>query len=488
MADNFDKFLPDWQIGTLTLAANSTGFTATNALLTFGSIQQGDFIISPDGRMLIIESITDDNNGVLSSPCPPEAAGTFQTRIRYQSDNSRYTGQTAALRRLMSGGNLFALAKLAGDAEKIVRFLGNGAFDLVDPSEFGIQDPNGSLAKLAALTLAARQILQTDENGALKAIDLTANKALVTNASKDVELVDLGTLGRALLALSNGTSSQYVRADGILQTLNASAVGLGNVNNTSDANKPVSTAQQTALNTKATLNSSPTFTGIVTRTAPSTEPGAWAFVASGNNQSVPAGEYSVAGKFVSRFTGVNAWSEFFFQDRVQNYSEAAIHLNGYGTSFYWFFRAGGTFHSPGSINAPSKNFEIDHTVDPDNYDLRHCATEAPEMLVEYRGIAKLTNGRVTVNVEDHYGVMTNTFKNLWADAHVHALQNQDGFARVRPSPVNGATFDIICEDETCSDNVAWLVMARRNDPYVRWNGCLSTGDDGRLIIEFEKPE
>ena len=40
-------------------------------------------------------------------------------------------------------------------------------------------------------------------------------------------------------------------------------VGLGNVDNTSDANKPVSTAGQTALDLKANLNS-PTFTGTVT--------------------------------------------------------------------------------------------------------------------------------------------------------------------------------------------------------------------------------
>jgi hypothetical protein len=40
-------------------------------------------------------------------------------------------------------------------------------------------------------------------------------------------------------------------------------VGLGNVDNTSDANKPVSTAQQTALDLKANL-ASPTFTGTVT--------------------------------------------------------------------------------------------------------------------------------------------------------------------------------------------------------------------------------
>lgn len=45
-------------------------------------------------------------------------------------------------------------------------------------------------------------------------------------------------------------------------TLTAADVGLANANNTSDANKPVSTAQQTALNLKADL-ASPTFTGTV---------------------------------------------------------------------------------------------------------------------------------------------------------------------------------------------------------------------------------
>ena len=45
-------------------------------------------------------------------------------------------------------------------------------------------------------------------------------------------------------------------------SVTASDVGLGNVTNTSDANKPVSTAQQTALDLKANI-ASPTFTGTV---------------------------------------------------------------------------------------------------------------------------------------------------------------------------------------------------------------------------------
>lgn len=50
--------------------------------------------------------------------------------------------------------------------------------------------------------------------------------------------------------ITAGSTSQYWRGDKSWQTLNKSAVGLGNVDNTSDANKPVSTAQQTALDNK----------------------------------------------------------------------------------------------------------------------------------------------------------------------------------------------------------------------------------------------
>ena len=50
--------------------------------------------------------------------------------------------------------------------------------------------------------------------------------------------------------ITAGTTGQYYRGDKSFQTLDKAAVGLSNVDNTSDANKPVSTATQTALDTK----------------------------------------------------------------------------------------------------------------------------------------------------------------------------------------------------------------------------------------------
>jgi hypothetical protein len=46
------------------------------------------------------------------------------------------------------------------------------------------------------------------------------------------------------------TSADYYRGDKTFATLDKAAVGLSNVDNTSDANKPVSTATQTALDAK----------------------------------------------------------------------------------------------------------------------------------------------------------------------------------------------------------------------------------------------
>ena len=75
------------------------------------------------------------------------------------------------------------------------------------------------------------------------------------------------------MVLFSGTSGKLIKGNNavvtaaglaLLDDVNAAAqratLGLGNVDNTSDINKPISTATQTALNLKATIDS-PTFTG-----------------------------------------------------------------------------------------------------------------------------------------------------------------------------------------------------------------------------------
>lgn len=71
--------------------------------------------------------------------------------------------------------------------------------------------------------------------------------------------------GIPFLDLDSATQAALKKAETALQTVTKSSVGLGNVDNTSDINKPVSTAQQVALDKKANL-ASPSLTG--TPTAP----------------------------------------------------------------------------------------------------------------------------------------------------------------------------------------------------------------------------
>jgi hypothetical protein len=75
-------------------------------------------------------------------------------------------------------------------------------------------------------------------------------------ASSDGYLLqtDWNTFNNKENAISSGTTLQYWRGDKTWQTLDKTAVGLSNVDNTSDLNKPISTATQTALDGKVDEN------------------------------------------------------------------------------------------------------------------------------------------------------------------------------------------------------------------------------------------
>jgi hypothetical protein len=104
---------------------------------------------------------------------------------------------------------------------------------------------------------AIRDHYLPDESGT---IALTSNIPLVDAAPTDGSNNAVSSNGvfDALATKENtiipGTTSQYFRGDKTFQTLNKAAVGLGNVDNTSDADKPVSSAQLTAINAKVSNN------------------------------------------------------------------------------------------------------------------------------------------------------------------------------------------------------------------------------------------
>jgi hypothetical protein len=94
-------------------------------------------------------------------------------------------------------------------------------------------------------------------------------------------------------SISPGTTSQYRRGDETWQTLDKTAVGLPNVDNVSDANKPVSTAQQTAIDAKVLQ----TITNGVTTSAPSQDAVFDALALKANQQALVDSAAAIRGDF-----------------------------------------------------------------------------------------------------------------------------------------------------------------------------------------------
>lgn len=87
-----------------------------------------------------------------------------------------------------------------------------------------------------------------NEDGTLKVEPIPADEKGAAGGVAELDLAGLVPSGQ--LATGTADTSSYLRGDGTWQQVNKSTVGLSQVDNTSDASKPVSTATQAALDGK----------------------------------------------------------------------------------------------------------------------------------------------------------------------------------------------------------------------------------------------
>lgn len=138
-----------------------------------------------------------------------------------------------------------------------------------------------------------------------------------------------------------------------------------------------------------------------------------------------------------------------------------------------------------NVSGGTKSFRIPHPTLPEK-DLYHSAVEAPRNDLIYRGRVKLVGGQATINIDAESRMTTGTFVALTQLAEVVGLHNKDGFTRVRATEVLVGEFTIIAEDPTCEDEIAWIVMAERNDAAMHGNSL--TDSNGQLVPEQPKGE
>jgi|GEM_PF-2292762 len=121
---NFPISGDDYTVGKITTVAGSKDFTTKDAYLqSYGAVQAGDHIyIAPAGKFLIIGSITGENSGTLTDPCPDDCAVTdADLRIIFKTASSRLQGRTAMLIERLSKGCLASLAELTPKEGQIFR-------------------------------------------------------------------------------------------------------------------------------------------------------------------------------------------------------------------------------------------------------------------------------------------------------------------------------------------------------------------------------
>ena len=135
---NFPISGDDYTVGTITTVAGSKEFKTKDAYLqSYGAVQAGDHIyIASAGKFLIIASVTGENAGTLTDPCPVDCAVTdADLRIIFKTASSRLQGRTAMLLERLAKGCLASLAELSPKEGQFIRATGvEGQLENVDLS------------------------------------------------------------------------------------------------------------------------------------------------------------------------------------------------------------------------------------------------------------------------------------------------------------------------------------------------------------------
>ncbi|GEM_PF-2411919 len=121
----------------------------------------------------------------------------------------------------------------------------------------------------------------------------------------------------------------------------------------------------------------------------------------------------------------------------------------------------------GTLTATTKNFKIDHPLEPDKKLLVHSALEGPEVAVYYRGEAQLENGDIVITLPSYFEALTRKEQRTvqltpikgWAPLYV-ADETQDGRFSVKTANGGNPTQRFYWEVKAVRADVDPLVVEK----------------------------
>ena len=308
------KSYVDSQVGSLQSTSDSTYLVAADLGQASGVASLNASGKVPSTQLDITETIQDavgtfvTTSGNLLSATYNDAAGTFVLGSTNNPSFSSVSGDTATIGTLTTTGN----AGVGGNLTITGNLTVNGTSTTVNSTNLSVDDPmiyigDGNQSAVLDLGLVAAfndgtyqhtGLVKDASDGVWKLFaGVTAEPGTTvdfTNAT--YETLKIGTLDASTAKIGSVLNSEIQRLSGVtsnVQTqldskankadptftgvvtipslaittavtgITKSMISLANVDNTSDANKPVSTATQTQLDLKSPI-ASPTFTGTVT--------------------------------------------------------------------------------------------------------------------------------------------------------------------------------------------------------------------------------
>ncbi|MEY3738730.1 MAG: hypothetical protein RL544_1508, partial [Bacteroidota bacterium] len=203
-------------------------------------------VVLPTGTSGVTQNLNDNSSKIATTAYVANALSDASGSIT----NSVADATTTAKGKILLAGDLGGTA-----ANPLVMNVGGKTSDSIAATvvAFG----NGTSNNLA------NAFVKRDANGDFSAGTISSN--LIGNVTGNVTGNITGNVTGTVTGNATNVSGIVAVVNGgtgATTSVNARTnLGIGNINNTSDADKPVSTAQQSALDLKANLNS-PTFTGL----------------------------------------------------------------------------------------------------------------------------------------------------------------------------------------------------------------------------------